>query len=153
MLVSQKIELSYFSLQLLEFISQNHPHLSEDYDFIKMRGDEAAEMFELSLSDNHTQSEALEFAYDYLYRGLNFSLHNLIRDVLWDELSEHIPNRYAEFATQKLYPKLKHLYNVDINEANLGHFESVEAENLDEDALRESVIAEIKKMIAEGYGI
>ena len=79
MLQATKLELSYFSLQRLEYLIQNHPHRAYDYDFIKLRGDEAARVFESALQGGSLQDLALEDAHKELYKGLYFSFAKSVR--------------------------------------------------------------------------
>lgn len=148
------IELSYFSIQLLEYLIENHPHRAEDFDFIKIRGDQAADEYERSLRDEFMQDDAMFYAMDNLYRGLHFSLHNMIKDILWEDFAEFIPARNADEKARLLYPKLKHLHKVaafDID--NYGRFREIEVGDLDVTALRQEVSQEIRKILTEEYGI
>ncbi len=157
MIIANKtIELSYFSLQLLDYLSQNHPHLTGDYDFIKMRGDAAALAFEKTLSDGYLQEQALEDAAEELFKGLYFSLHSLIKDILWSDFSHFIPADKVEEAARRLYPFLKHLHKpFDTNNVEYGMAREAEFDAIDEDELRLRITAEISKIVAaaEAYGI
>ena len=147
MLLQNQIEFSYFSLQLLEYLIHNHPHRAHDYYFIKLRGDEAAEAFEKTLSEGFPQETALEDAYEELYKGLHFSLHALIKDILWDEFSNAIPVNMVENAARVLLPKVCHILPPYIaKDEDWGNFKDAELEEIDEDELRSCVIAEIKRI-------
>ena len=154
MLQGQKVELSYFSLQLLEYLIHNHPHRANDYDFIKLRGDQAAEVFERALSHGSLQDLAIEDANAELYKGLYFSFYAMIKDVLWEEFSTFIPAENVDDAAKDLIPILSHLHKpfdpID-TEASLA--KDAELDAIDEDELRLKVVFEIKRIIAEGYGI
>ncbi len=149
-----KLELSYFSLQLLEHLIQNHPHRAHDYDFIKLRGDEAARVFESALEGGSLQDLALEDAHRELYKGLYFSFYAMIKDVLWDEFSNFIPAEKVDEAAKALIPILSHLYKpFDPIDVESCYAKDAELEGIDEDKLRKQVIFEVKRIIAEGYGI
>lgn len=153
-MLHNSIEFSYFSLQLLEYLIHNHPHRANDYDFITLRGDAAAKEYEQTLRDGYMQDEAMKYTLDNLYLGLHFSLHNMIKDVLWSEFSETIQAEKVDAAAQELYPKLKHLYVAsEHNEENYGHFRELELNDVDEDALRTELIVAISKILMVGYGI
>ncbi len=154
MLQNTQLELSYFSLQLLEYLIHNHPHRANDYDFIKLRGDEAAEAFEKTLRSGALQDIAIEDANEELYKGLYFSLHALIKDVLWDDFSQVIPADKVEYAARELYPQLSHLHKqFDPSDTEWGFYKEAEMEAINEDELRMSIVKEIKLIIAQGYGI
>ena len=154
MLQGQKLELSYFSLQLLEYLIHNHPHRANDYDFIKLRGDQAAEVFERALAHGSLQDLALEDANEELYKGLYFSFYAMIKDVLWEEFSNFIPAENVDDAAKDLIPILSHLHKpfdpID-TEASLA--KDAELDAIDEDELRLKMVFEIKRIIAQGYGI
>ena len=154
MLLQNQIEFSYFSLQLLEYLIHNHPHRAHDYDFIKLRGDEAAKTFEDALQGGSLQDLALEDAHKELYKGLYFSFYSMIKDVLWDEFSTFIPAENVDEAAKALIPILSHLYKpFDPIDVETCYAKDAELEGIDEDELRANVIKEIKRIIAEGYGI
>ena len=154
MLQTTQLELSFFSLQLLEYLIQNHPHRAHDYDFIKSRGDEAAEVFEKTLRSGSHQEIALEDAHEELYKGLHFSLHALIKDVLWDDFSELVPSFLVESVAKNLYPHLSKLHTqFDPSDTEWGLYKEMEMQAIQEDELRASLVQEIKLIIAQGYGI
>ena len=154
MLHNTKLELSYFSLQLLEFLIQNHPHRAHEYDFIKLRGDEAAINFEHSLRCGEMQDQALADASDELYLGLHFSLYSLIRDVLWSEFSTIVPTDAVDRAAKELYHKIKHLHKpYKPDDTDVGRYREAELSDINEEELRIKIVAEIKRIFAEGYGI
>ncbi len=154
MLHTSQLELSYFSLQLFEYLIQNHPHRADDYDFIKYRGDKAAEAFEVALRNGALQEDAIQEANEELYKGLYFSLYALIKDVLWSDFLEVIPAHKVEYAAKKLYPHLFSLHpQFDPSYTAWGFYKEDEMGAVNEDELRKAIAEEVNKVIALGYGI
>ena len=154
MLLNKRLELSYFSIQLLEYLIENHPHRVNDYDFIVHRGDEAAKAFEDALRGGALQDIALEDAHEELYKGLYFSMHSLIKDVMWTEFAHMIPADKVEEGARLFYPRLSHLHKqFDPTDVDYGLSKDLELEAVDEGELRAKIVAEITRIIAEGYGI
>lgn len=154
MLLNKRLDLSFFSLQLIEYLIENHPHRANDFDFIKHRGDEAAKAFEDALRGGSLQDIALEDAYEELYKGLYYSLHSLIKDVLWTEFAEIIPAHKVEEGARLLYPRLSHLHKqFDPTDIEWGMSKEMELNEVNEEELRAAIVFHIKKIFAEGYGI
>ncbi len=154
MLLNKRLDLSFFSLQLLEYLIVNHPHRANDYDFIKLRGDEAAKAFEDALRGGGLQDIALEDAHEELYKGLYFSLHSLIKDILWTEFAKIVPADKVEEGARLLYPRLSHLHKqFDPTDVEWGMSKDMELNDVNEEKLRAAIITHIKKIFTEGYGI
>lgn len=66
-------ELSYFETALLLHLRESHPHMAGNPDFIRSRADEAANVYEHSIRDGLTVTQALEQSDAVLYRDLQFS--------------------------------------------------------------------------------
>ena len=66
-------ELSYFETALLLHLRKSHPHMAGNPDFIRSRADEAANVYEHSIRDGLTVTQALEQSDAVLYRDLQFS--------------------------------------------------------------------------------
>ncbi|SHE71890.1 DUF1896 family protein [Dysgonomonas macrotermitis] len=90
------MELSYYRLTLLSFLKESHPHLASDNNFIKNRADEAAEAHSNAIKEGLPQTEAEEQANLTLFRGLLFSRHDTIINVLWNEFSDIVPQSEAK---------------------------------------------------------
>ena len=89
------MELSYYRLTLLSFLKESHPHLASDNNFIKNRTDEAAEAHSNAIKEGLSQTEAEELANLTLFRGLLYSKHDTIVNVLWNEFSGIVPQSEA----------------------------------------------------------
>lgn len=90
------MELSYYRLTLLSYLKECHPHLASDTDFIKSRADEASEAYSNAIKEGLSQAEAEELANLTLFRGLFFSKHDIIVNVLWNEFSDIVPQSEAK---------------------------------------------------------
>ncbi len=148
MLLKNQIEFSYFSLQLLDYLIKNHPLRAKDYDFVKLRGDEAAEEFELSLANGYSQQQAIDNAAEILFKGLHFSIYSLIKDILWDEFADVIPAERVDECALKLLPRFEIVYDPTDDENGVE-----DVDDLKEEEVRSVISPAIKKMFAEGYGI
>lgn len=90
------LELSYYRLTLLSFLKESHPHLAFDTNFIKARADEASEAYSNAIKEGLSQTETEELANLTLFRGLLFSKHDTIVNVLWNEFSDIVPQSEAK---------------------------------------------------------
>jgi hypothetical protein len=104
------IELSYYRLTLLSFLKESHPQLAGDTGFIKGRADEATERYSNAIKEGLSQQEAEELANLTLFRGLLFSKHDTIVNVLWNEFSGIVPYSRASGYAQKLLPRCEELF-------------------------------------------
>ncbi len=89
MITSKNIDFSIFSISLQQYIDESHPLLSNDLEFIKTRGDGAAEVYETFRANGATIEDAIAHANEFLFLGLQFSLHDMIIDVLEDEFEKY----------------------------------------------------------------
>jgi len=98
-------ELSYYGLSLLSYLRDNFPDRTGDTEFISERADSAAEVYSRAVKDGHSQVEAEELASDELYRGLHFSPFNTLKNILWREFSEEIPEEEAHVIALQALPE------------------------------------------------
>ena len=89
-------ELSYYRLTLLSYLKECHPHLATDTEFIKIRADEASEAYSNAIKEGLSQIEAEELANLALFKGLLYSKHDTIVNVLWNEFSDIVPQSEAK---------------------------------------------------------
>lgn len=83
-------------------MKESHPQLASDTNFIKTRADEAAESYSNAIKDGSTQIEAEELANLTLFRGLLFSKHDTLINILWNEFSDFVPQSQAKEFTIKI---------------------------------------------------
>lgn len=93
------MELSYFELQLLAFLKENHPDKINDRQFIRQRSELAALAYSGAIQNGQGHLEAEELARAELFRGLLFSKYGTLFEILSEEFSgtvsdDKIP-RYA----------------------------------------------------------
>ena len=104
------MELSYYRLTLLSYLKESHPHLANNTDFIKTRADEAAESYSNAIKEGLSQIEAEELANLALFRGLLFSKHDTIVNVLWSEFSDIIPKSQAKEYAIKILTQCEFIF-------------------------------------------
>ncbi|MFR3217642.1 MAG: DUF1896 family protein [Dysgonomonas mossii] len=104
------MELSYYRLTLLSYLKESHPHLANNTDFIKTRADEAAESYSNAIKEGLSQIEAEELANLALFRGLLFSKHDTIVNVLWSEFSDIIPQSQAKEYAIKILTQCEFIF-------------------------------------------
>jgi len=69
---------------------------------IASRGDLAAQTYSLAIIDGHSQNQAEALASEVLYKGLYFSKHDTIVNVLWNEFNLEVPQGSAKNLAQIL---------------------------------------------------
>ena len=104
-------ELSYYGLYLLSYISENHPNLLSDTDFIESRADLAAATYEQARLEEYTPEGSQELAMATLLQGLHFSKFNTIIEVLWNEFEHEVPQSDATEFAFKLLPSLEKVFS------------------------------------------
>jgi hypothetical protein len=96
------VKLSYYRLTLQSFLSESHPELADDAEFIANRGDLAAQTYSQALLDGHSHDQAEALSSEVLYKGLYFSKHDTIVNVLWNEFNLEVPQGSAKNLAQIL---------------------------------------------------
>lgn len=104
------VELSYYRLTLLSFLKESHPRLATDIDFIKIRADEAAEAYSNAIKEGLSRTEAEELANLTLYRGLLFSKHDTIVNVLWNEFADIVSQSEAKEYAVRIQSQCEFLF-------------------------------------------
>jgi len=96
------VKLSYYRLTLQSFLKESHPELADDAELIENRGDLAAQTYSQALLDGHSHDQAEALSNEVLYKGLYFSKHDTIVNVLWNEFNLEVPQGSAKNLAQKL---------------------------------------------------
>lgn len=104
------LELSYYRLTLLSYIKECHPHLASDTGFIKNRADDAADAYSNAIKEGQSQTEAEELANLTLFRGLLFSKHDMIVNVLWNEFADIVPQSEAKDYAVRILSQCESLF-------------------------------------------
>jgi hypothetical protein len=88
----------------MDFLRESHPERLSDHRFIIARTDTAIEAYEQAIRNGDTPAEAIEHANDTLFKGLHFSKHDTIVNILWNEFADEIPEDDAKsFAIELLH--------------------------------------------------
>jgi len=96
------VKFSYYRLTLQSFLSESHPELANDAEFIASRGDLAAQTYSHTIEEGHSHDQAEALANEVLYKGLYFSKHDTIVNVLWNEFNLEVPQGSAKNMAQIL---------------------------------------------------
>ena len=104
------MQFSYFYLRLLSHLKDSHPHLVEDSGFIASRVDLASITYEQERLDGSNHDEAMEQVSEVLFRGLLFSVHDTIFNIIEELYSPTQSEKYLRKITQNVYNRL----NVDV---------------------------------------
>jgi hypothetical protein len=89
-------DLSYFRLSLLAFLHESHPHLIDDEKFISARVEAVLDAYEQAVQNGSNPLEAEHSANEVLFAGLHFSKHDTLKNILWNEFSNEIPEDEAK---------------------------------------------------------
>lgn len=79
-----------FTLQLTQYIKENHPDRIEDKEFIDQRGEKALAVFVECSRQGRSVEESVREANEILYQGLHFSPFRMIADMVETHCS-HLP--------------------------------------------------------------
>lgn len=113
---SEPNEMSYFRLNLLSYLQDSHPELANNHVFVSGRGDVAAEAYSEAIKNGSDHIQAAEIANKTLFKGLHFSPHNLIVEILRNEFSNEIPENEIREKAGELMPECRDIlsaYNLN----------------------------------------
>ena len=88
---NNKQELSYFRLKLRSYMSEHHPEILQDTEFITTRADMALTAYCDAVAQGFTHLEAENIASEVLYQGLHFSKYDTLVSVLENEFERELP--------------------------------------------------------------
>ena len=103
-------DISYFRLSLIEFLKESHPELLKDNRFIIACTDAAIETYEQAILSGDTPYEASEQANAVLYKGLHFSKHDTLVNILWNEFADEVQENEAKTFAIKLLPECESVF-------------------------------------------
>jgi hypothetical protein len=75
----------------MEFLKESHPERLHDHRFIIACADAAAEACEQAIRNGGTPGQATVEANNVLFRGLHFSKHDTLVNILWNEFADEVP--------------------------------------------------------------
>lgn len=103
-------DISYFRLSLIAFLTESHPERLKDKRFILACTDAATEAYEQTILGGSSPQEAIEQANAVLFRGLHFSKHDTLVNILWNEFFNEIPEDEAKEMAIKLLPECEEIF-------------------------------------------
>jgi hypothetical protein len=103
-------DISYFRLSLMDFLRESHPERLKDNRFILDCADAATEAYEQAIRNGYTPVQAAEQANAVLFRGLHFSKHDTLVNILWNEFPDEVPEDEAKYMAMKLLPECESVF-------------------------------------------
>jgi hypothetical protein len=100
----QAPDISYFRLSLTDFLRESHPERLKDNRLIIACTDAATEAYEQAIRSDSTPDEAIDQANAVLFDGLYFSKHDTLKNILWNEFPDEVPEEEAGDLAIKLLP-------------------------------------------------
>jgi hypothetical protein len=104
-------DISYFRLSLIDFLRESHPERLKDNRFIIACTDAATASYEQTIRNGYTPVEAAEQANAVLFNGLHFSKHDIIKNILWNEFADEVPEDTAKDLALKLLPECEPVFD------------------------------------------
>ena len=103
-------DISYFRLSLVDFLQESHPERLDDDRFITARAGAAAEIYMQAVMNGSNDVEADEQAHRILFHGLYFSKHDTLKNILWNEFEDEIPEDEATDLAIRLVPECESVF-------------------------------------------
>ena len=103
-------DISYFRLSLMEFLKESHPERLKDNRFIIACTNAATEIYEQAICSGDTPNEAAEQANAVLFKGLHFSKHDTLVNILWNEFADEVPEEEAKTLAIQLLPECETVF-------------------------------------------
>ena len=139
-------DFSYYGLYLLDYLRNNRFEQATDTAFIRERADRAAETYEQARLDGYPAEGAQELAMNVLLRGLHYSKHAILREVVESEFADDVPEDKQDGFIAGLLPLVDAVFSIyDLSDDNF-------ALSPDYDLLRTELTGAVVLYIEE-YGI
>jgi hypothetical protein len=103
-------DISFFRLSLMDFLRESHSERLKDNRFILACVDAATEACEQAIRNGDTPVQAAEQANTVLFRGLHFSKHDTLVNILWNEFPDEVPEDEAGYMAMKLLPECEPVF-------------------------------------------
>ena len=103
-------DISYFRLSLMEFLKESHPERLNDYRLTIACADAAAETYEQTIRNGGTPGQAIVAANNVLFRGLHFSRHDTLVNILWNEFADEVPEDESIALAIRLFPECEPVF-------------------------------------------
>jgi hypothetical protein len=94
----------------MDFLRESHPERLKDNRFILACADAATEAYEQAIRNGDTPVQAAEQANAVLFRGLHFSRHDTLVNILWNEFSDEVPEDEAGDLAITLLPECEAVF-------------------------------------------
>jgi hypothetical protein len=94
----------------MDFLKESHPERLRDNRFIIARTETATEAYARAIRRGDTPIEAAHRANAALFRGLHFSKHDAIVNILWNEFPDDIPEDEAKSLAIDFLPDCEHIF-------------------------------------------
>ncbi|MDR1369567.1 MAG: DUF1896 domain-containing protein [Dysgonamonadaceae bacterium] len=104
-------DISYFRLSLMDFLRESHPERLKDNRFILSCTESALDAYEQTIKDGSNPLEAEHSANEVLFDGLHFSKHDTLKNILWNEFFNDIPEDDAPGLAIKLLPECESVFD------------------------------------------
>jgi len=103
-------DISYFRLSLMDFLRESHPGRLKDQRFIISSADTATEAYQQAIHNGDNPIEAAEQANAVLFRDLQFSKHDTLVNILWNEFTNEVPEETANDLAIRLLPECEQVF-------------------------------------------
>ncbi|GHT39151.1 hypothetical protein FACS189437_01710 [Bacteroidia bacterium] len=103
-------DISYFRLSLMAFLRESHPELVGDEKFINARTQAALDIYEDIIKNGGNPLEAEHWANETLFGKLHFSKHDTLKNILWNEFLNEVPEEAAVALAIKLLPECEDVF-------------------------------------------
>ena len=139
-------DFSYYGLYLLDYLRNNRFEQATDTAFIRERADRAAEAYERARLEGYPAEGAQELAMNVLLRGLHYSKHAILREVVESEFADDVPEDKQDGFIAGLLPLVDAVFSIyDLSDDNF-------ALSPDYDLLRTELTGAVVLYIEE-YGV
>jgi hypothetical protein len=92
------------------FLQESHPELLQDEKFINARTQAALDIYEDIIRNGGNPLEAGHWANETLFGKLHFSKHDTLKNILWDEFLDKIPEDEAKDFAIRLLPACEEVF-------------------------------------------
>jgi hypothetical protein len=103
-------DISYFRLSLTDFLRESHPERLKDNRFILSCTEAALEAYEQAIKNGSNPQEAIGQANAVLFSGLHFSRHDTLKNILWNEFPDEVPEDVAGLLAIRLLPECEPVF-------------------------------------------
>ena len=103
-------DISRFRLSLADFLRESHPERLKDGRFILACTESALDTYEQAIRNGDTPIEAAEQANAVLFSGLHFSKYDTLKNILWNEYFNEVPEDEARELAIQLLPECETVF-------------------------------------------